>query len=146
MKRDDNGKVIDPGEFQSGGVLVYNAAEMIRIIETKEFVPFLSRIAVNDLHSLPVNGILTREANPIIDVKAAYSIDPSKPNAAVFHVGLSPARYGMSGMHTFAAKTFTTALVEGTSRTSGPRTTDGVPWQYEVTFKVALPPPPGGGK
>jgi hypothetical protein len=63
-------------------------------------------------------------------------------NAAVFHLGLSPGRSGRSGMHVFAAKTFTSTLLEGTAHTEAPQNTDGVPWQYEVTFKVALPPFP----
>jgi hypothetical protein len=67
-------------------------------------------------------------------------LDPAE-NAAVYHVGLAPGRHGMSGMHAFEAKTFTNTLLEGTARSTGPQTSDGVPWQYEVHFKVALPPP-----
>jgi hypothetical protein len=62
-------------------------------------------------------------------------------NAAVYHIGLSPARHGMSGMHVFDAKTFTDTLVEGMAHTNGPQTSDGVSWQYEVRFKVTLPSP-----
>ena len=77
-----------------------------------------------------------------------FHLDPPKKqlnageNAAVFHMGLSPGRHGMSGMHVFAAKTFTSTLLEGTAHTEAPQNTEGVPWQYEVTFKVALPPFP----
>jgi hypothetical protein len=76
-------------------------------------------------------------------------LDPPKKqldageNAAVFHVGLSPARHGMSGMHVFKAKTFTSTLLDGTARSDGPQKEDGVAWQYEATFKVMLPPAPG---
>ena len=65
----------------------------------------------------------------------------SAENAAVYHVGLEPGRFSMSGMHVFAATTFTTTLLEGTARTDGPQDNDGVPWQYEVRFKVTLPSP-----
>ena len=65
----------------------------------------------------------------------------SAENAAVSHVGLEPGRFSMSGMHVFAATTFTTTLLEGTARTDGPQDNDGVPWQYEVRFKVTLPSP-----
>ncbi len=65
----------------------------------------------------------------------------SAENAAVYHVGLEPGRYGMSGMHVFTAKTFTDTLLEGTARTDGPQDHEGVPWQYEVHFKVTLPKP-----
>jgi hypothetical protein len=64
----------------------------------------------------------------------------SAENAAVYHVGLAPGRYGMSGMHVFEAKTFTDTLLEGTARTDGPQESDGVAWTYEVRFKVKLPP------
>jgi len=65
----------------------------------------------------------------------------SAENAAVYHVGLEPGRYGMSGMHVFTAKTFTATLLEGTARTDGPQDHEGVAWQYEVHFKVTLPKP-----
>jgi len=65
----------------------------------------------------------------------------SAENAAVYHVGLAPGRYGMSGMHVFTAKTFTTSLLEGTAHTDGPQENDGVKWQYDVHFKVTLPSP-----
>jgi hypothetical protein len=65
----------------------------------------------------------------------------SAENAAVYHGGLEPGRYGMSGMHVFTAKTFTATLLEGTAHTDGPQNNDGVPWQYEVRFKVSLPKP-----
>ena len=71
---------------------------------------------------------------------ATKQMDPAE-NAAVYHVGLAPGRYGMSGMHVFAAKTFTASLLEGTSRTDGPQETDGVKWEYDVRFKVALQSP-----
>ncbi|MDD5565135.1 MAG: hypothetical protein PHQ91_15585 [Thermoanaerobaculaceae bacterium] len=61
-------------------------------------------------------------------------------NAAVYHMALSPGRHGMSGMHAFTATTFTTSLLEGTAHTDGPQESDGVKWQYDVRFKVALPP------
>ncbi len=63
-------------------------------------------------------------------------------NAAVYHAGLAPARYGMSGMHVFQAKTFSPTLLEGSARTDGPQESDGTPWQYEVRFKVRIPPQP----
>ena len=63
----------------------------------------------------------------------------SAENAAVYHVGLAPGRYGMSGMHVFTSKTFTTSLLEGTAHTDGPQENDGVKWQYDLHFKVALP-------
>jgi hypothetical protein len=69
-------------------------------------------------------------------------LDPGE-NAAVFHVGLSPARHGMSGMHVFRASVFTSTLLEGTARSDGPQKEDGVAWQYEATFRVVLPPPSG---
>lgn len=65
----------------------------------------------------------------------------SAENAAIYHGGLEPGRYGMSGMHVFTATTFTATLLEGTARTDGPQDHDGVPWQYEVHFKVTLPKP-----
>ncbi len=61
-------------------------------------------------------------------------------NAAVYHMGLSPGRHGMSGMHAFTATTFTTSLLQGAAHTDGPQESDGVKWQYDVRFKVALPP------
>jgi hypothetical protein len=61
-------------------------------------------------------------------------------NAAVYHQVLSPGRHGMSGMHAFTAKTFTTSLLEGTAHTDGPQESDGVKWEYDVRFKVTLPP------
>jgi hypothetical protein len=67
-------------------------------------------------------------------------LDPAE-NAAVYHLGLSPGRHGMSGMHMFAAKTFTTSLLEGTAHTDGPQEEDGAKWQYDVRFKVTLPSP-----
>jgi len=60
-------------------------------------------------------------------------------NAAVYHVGLAPGRYGMSGMHVFTPKAFTASLLEGTAHTDGPQESDGVKWQYDVRFKVTLP-------
>lgn len=65
----------------------------------------------------------------------------SAENAAVYHVGLEPGRYGMSGMHVFAAKTFTATLLEGTAHTDDLQDHEGVKWQYEVNFKVTLPKP-----
>lgn len=73
----------------------------------------------------------------------AKQLDPAE-NAAVYHVGLEPARYGMSGMHVFTAKTFTATLLEGEARTDGPQDHDGAAWKYEVHFKVNLPAPSGG--
>jgi hypothetical protein len=67
----------------------------------------------------------------------------SAENAAVYHLGLAPGRYGMTGMHVFEAKTFTDKLLEGTAHTDGGQETDGVPWQYQLSFKVALPAKPG---
>ena len=65
----------------------------------------------------------------------------SAENAAVYHVGLEPGRFGMTGMHVFTAKTFTDTLLEGTAHTDGPQDNEGVPWQYEVHFKVTVPKP-----
>ena len=81
----DIGEVIDPGEVVNGGVMVYSVTEMRRIIENSVFQP-LSRIAVNDLFSPPVEGRLQREPNPRIDVHAAYAINPVLPGQAVFYV------------------------------------------------------------
>jgi len=61
-------------------------------------------------------------------------------NAAVYHVGLSPGRHGMSGMHVFEAKTFDSKTVEATSRTEKEQDDGGVRWRYEVRFRVTIPP------
>jgi hypothetical protein len=61
-------------------------------------------------------------------------------NAAVYHVGLSPGRHGMSGMHVFEAKTFDAKTVEAKSRTEKEQAEEGVKWRYEVRFRVAIPP------
>jgi ketopantoate hydroxymethyltransferase len=61
-------------------------------------------------------------------------------NAAVYHVGLSPARHGMSGMHVFEARTFDARTVEAMSRTEKEQDDAGVRWRYEVRFRVAIPP------
>ena len=61
-------------------------------------------------------------------------------NAAVYHVGLSPGRHGMSGMHVFEAKTFDARTVEATSRTEKEEDDGGVRWRYEVRFRVTIPP------
>jgi hypothetical protein len=74
-----------------------------------------------------------------------YKQFDSAEEVAVYHVGLSPARHGMNGISTFQAKTVTDTTLEGAARTNGPQTSDGVTWQYEVQFKVALPPQ-GKGK
>jgi hypothetical protein len=61
-------------------------------------------------------------------------------NAAVYHVGLSPGRHGMSGMHVFEARTFDARTVEATSRTEKEEDDGGVRWRYDVHFRVAVPP------
>jgi hypothetical protein len=66
-------------------------------------------------------------------------LDPGE-QIAVYHAGLAPARHGMSGMNVFDLKASTAAALEGTAHTDGPQKSDGVAWQYEVTFKVAIPP------
>jgi len=73
---------------------------------------------------------------------AAKGLDPGE-NAAVYHVGLSPARHGMSGMHVFEAKVFDDKTIEASAHTDGERQSDGVRWSYEARFKVAIPPKPG---
>ena len=72
---------------------------------------------------------------------AAKGLDPGE-NAAVYHVGLSPARHGMSGMHVFEAKAFDDKTIEAQARTDGQTESDGVRWSYEVRFRVAIPPKP----
>ena len=72
---------------------------------------------------------------------AARGLDPGE-NAAVYHVGLSPARHGMSGMHVFEAKVFDDKTIDASARTDGERVSDGVRWSYEVRFKVTIPPRP----
>jgi hypothetical protein len=72
---------------------------------------------------------------------ATKGLDPGE-NAAVYHVGLSPARHGMSGMHIFEAKIFDEKTIEAQARTDGERVSDGVRWSYEARFKVAIPPKP----
>jgi hypothetical protein len=66
-------------------------------------------------------------------------LDPGE-QIAVYHGGLSPARHGMSGMNVFDGKASTVKVLEGSARTDGPQTSDGVAWQYEVHFKVTIPP------
>lgn len=61
---------------------------------------------------------------------------------AVYHVGLSPARFGMGNMSTYEAKSVTETTIEGRARTKGPQDHEGVTWQYDVQFKVAIPPLP----
>jgi hypothetical protein len=73
---------------------------------------------------------------------AAKGLDPAE-NAAVYHVGLSPARHGMSGMHVFEAKVFDDSVIEALARTDKETETDGAHWSYEARFKVAIPPKPG---
>ena len=73
---------------------------------------------------------------------ADKGLDPGE-NAAVYHVGLSPARHGMSGMHVFEAKVFNDSAIEAIARTEKETETDGARWRYEVLFKVAIPPKPG---
>ena len=63
---------------------------------------------------------------------------------AVYHVGLSPARFGMGGITTYEATTVTDTTLEGRARTDGPQNHDGVAWQFDVQFKVAIPPPAKG--
>jgi hypothetical protein len=70
-------------------------------------------------------------------------LDPGE-QVAVYHVGLSPARHGMSGMNVFDGKASTATVLEGSARTDGPQKSDGVAWQYEVHFKVAIPPQANG--
>jgi hypothetical protein len=70
-------------------------------------------------------------------------LDPGE-QIAVYHVGLSPARHGMNGMSVFDGKTSTATVLEGSAKTDGPQKSDGVAWQYEVYFKVAIPPQPKG--
>jgi hypothetical protein len=62
---------------------------------------------------------------------------------SVYHVGLSPARFGLGGVTTYEATSVTDTAVEGRARTSGPQTHEGVKWQFDVRFKVAIPPPAG---
>jgi hypothetical protein len=73
---------------------------------------------------------------------AARSLDPGE-NAAVYHVGLSPARHGMSGMHVFEAKVFDDKTIEAQAHTDGEKQSDGVRWSYEARIRVAIPPKPG---
>jgi hypothetical protein len=61
-------------------------------------------------------------------------------NAAVYHVGLSPGRHGMSGMHVFEAKVFDDKAIDAKAHTDGERVSDGAHWSYEARFKVAIPP------
>jgi hypothetical protein len=61
---------------------------------------------------------------------------------AVYHMGLSPARFGMGNMSTYEAKSVTETTIEGRARTKGPQEHEGVTWQYDVQFKVTIPPLP----
>lgn len=63
-------------------------------------------------------------------------------DVAVYHVGLSPARFGMGNMSTYEATSVTEKTVEGRAHTNGPQKHEGVTWQYDLRFKVAVPPPP----
>jgi hypothetical protein len=72
---------------------------------------------------------------------ADKGLDPGE-NAAVYHVGLSPARHGMSGMHVFEPTVFDDKTIEARAHTDGERQSDGVRWSYEARFKVAIPPKP----
>lgn len=63
-------------------------------------------------------------------------------DVAVYHVGLSPARFGMGNMSTYEATSVTAKTIEGRARTNGPQKHEGVTWQYDLRFTVAIPPQP----
>jgi hypothetical protein len=62
-------------------------------------------------------------------------------DVSVYHVGLSPARFGMGGVTTYEAMSVTATTVEGRARTTSPQTHEGVKWQFDLRFKVTIPPP-----
>ncbi len=108
-------------------------------------VPIPAEAIPDDNDAMPTIAGLIRDGKVHgveLHLAPGYTQLDRADDVAVYHVGLSPARFGMGNMSTYEATSVTGKTIEGRARTNGSQKHEGVTWQYDVRFTVTVPPPP----